>query len=107
MASGVRIDPAHVRIEQMASGHLTLVLREQACWEDFEGFANDFLSTVGGTAQSRVDSPVDRVWTVRIGGAEVWLAFDDPGACFEINAKDAAGDACVRTLAAQFGLPAK
>jgi len=107
MASGVRIDPAQVRIERMASGHLTLVLREQACWEDFEAFANDFLATVGGSTESRVDSPVDRVWTVRIGGAEVWLAYEDLLARFEIDARDDAGDACVRTLAARFGLPAK
>jgi hypothetical protein len=107
MASKAIVDPAHVRIEQMASGHLTLVLREQAVWEDFEAFANGFLDAIGGATVSRVDSPVDRVWTVRIGGAEVWLAFEDLLARFEIDARDDAGDACVRTLAARFGAPAK
>jgi hypothetical protein len=98
------IDPAHLRIEPMASGHLTLVLRENAVWEEFAAFAEAFLVEVGGMVVSRLDGPVDRVWTVRIGGAEIWLAFDDPTARFEINARDDAGDACVQALAKRFGM---
>ena len=87
----------------MASGHLTLVLRENAAWEEFGAFATGFLAEVGGMVLSRADAPVDRVWTVQIGSAEVWLAFDDLMARFEINARDEAGDACVRALVKRFG----
>ena len=46
---GAMIDPTHLRIETMASGHLTLVLRENASWADFEIFAPQFLAAHGGT----------------------------------------------------------
>jgi hypothetical protein len=98
------IDPAHLRIETMESGHLTLVLREDAAWTDFEIFAPQFLAAHGGILVDRADSPVERVWTVKFGDAEVWLAFDDLMARFEINSKDAAGDACVRRLAEKLGM---
>jgi hypothetical protein len=97
------IDPAHLRIEIMTSGRLTLVLRENASWADFEIFAPQFLAAHGGTVIDRADSPVERVRTVKFGSAEVWLAFDDAMARFEINSKDAAGDACVRRLAQKLG----
>ena len=67
--SGAMIDPAHLRIETMASGHLTLVLRENASWADFEIFAPQFLAAHGGTVVHKADSPVERVWTVKFGGA--------------------------------------
>jgi hypothetical protein len=95
------IDPAHLRIEPMASGHLTLILRERADWADFETFANDFVTMTGGRILCRADSPVERVWDVTIRGANLWLAFDDYEGRFEINAKDATGDDVVRALAAE------
>ena len=98
------INPAHLRIETMASGHLTLVLCQNADWSGFESFARDFLAAHSGTVIDRADSAVERVWTVAIGNAKLWLAFDDFQARFEINAKDAAGDAAVRALAQTLGL---
>jgi hypothetical protein len=98
------IDPAHLRIETMASGRLTLVLRENASWADFEIFALRFLAAHGGTLADRADSPVERVWTVRFGDAEVLLTFDDAMARFEIDSKDAAGDDCVRRLTQMLGM---
>ena len=101
------IDPAHLRIETMASGHLTLVLRQNADWADFESFAHDFLAAHDGVVVDRADSAVERVWTVTIGHATLWLAFDDFQARFEINSKDAAGDTTVRALAQTLGLPTR
>jgi hypothetical protein len=98
------IDPAHLRIETMASGHLTLVLREDASWADFEIFAPQFLAAHGGVPIEKADSPVERVWTVTLDGAALWLAFDDYAARFELNARDAEGDAVLKALAARLGL---
>ena len=98
------IDPAHLQIETMASGHLTLVLRENASWADFEFFAPQFLTAHGGTVVHKADSPVERVWTVKFGDAQVWLSFDDALARFEIDANDTAGDACIRRLAQKLGI---
>jgi len=55
------IDPAHLHIETMESGHLTLVLRENADWADFESFARDFLAAYGGGIVDRADSAVERI----------------------------------------------
>jgi hypothetical protein len=101
------IDPKHLRIETMSSGNLTLVLRENADWYDFESFALKFLAAHGGKVVDRADSPVERVWNVTIGDATVWLAFDDYFARFEINAQDEAGDQVVRELERTLGLQAR
>ena len=98
------IDPAHLRIETMGSGHLTLVLREDASWSDFEIFAPRFLTEHGGTVVDKADSPVDRIWTVQLDGAKLSLVLDDYMARFELDARDAAGDAVLSTLAAKLGV---
>ena len=90
---------AAVKLERMASGHLNLVLRERGDWAGFDAFANEFLSKVDGELICRVDSPVDRVWTVRIGGEEFWLAFDDWQACYELSSRSVLGDAIIESLA--------
>jgi hypothetical protein len=87
----------------MASGHLTLILREGGGWHGFEAFADAFLSPLGAAATSRADSPVDRVWTVHIRGEEFWLAFDDWHNRYELSARSAEGDAILTELAAQYG----
>jgi hypothetical protein len=92
------------RIERMASGNLTLILREGE-WEAFDTFADDFLRQVGGAVISRADSPVERVWSVRIRGEDFWLAFDDWHHHYELSARSERGNAIVTALAAELGEP--
>jgi hypothetical protein len=87
----------------MASGRLSLILREGAEWGGFEQFANGFLSSVGGEVVSRADSPVERVWTVRVRGETFWLAFDDWHGRTELSAQSVGGDAVLTALAAELG----
>ena len=63
--------------EQMASGDLSLLLTERISWRSFPSYAETLLEIVGGTVVDRVESPVERVWTVRICGQLFWLAYDD------------------------------
>jgi hypothetical protein len=87
----------------MASGHLALILLEDAGWEGFEAFACGLVERLGGEVLERNDTPVERVWSVRIGAAAVWLAYDDAFARYELNARDAEGDALVLKLATTLG----
>jgi hypothetical protein len=97
------IHPDHVRLERMASGCLSLILREEADWSDFDAFAAELLALVDGQVLSRADSAVERVWTVRVRGQELWLAFDDWHHHFELSARDSDGDDILRALAAELG----
>jgi hypothetical protein len=99
------IDPAHLHLETMASGHLTLVLREGAEWGEFGAFATGLMARLDGEVVSRADSPVERVWTVRVRGVDLWLAFDDWHHRYEFNSRDDAGDALLATLEAELRGP--
>jgi hypothetical protein len=93
----------HLRLERMASGHLALVLRERADWDGLDDLADELLRIVGGLITSRADSPVERVWTVRIGGEDFWLAFDDWQGRTELAARGARGDAILTAMLEAFG----
>ena len=97
-----RLHQDRPRLESMASGHLTLVLRDNVDWSAFESFAKDFLSVHGGEALSRADTPVERVWTVQLRGVKFWLSFDDFHNRYELNARDDEGDKILSALAADF-----
>ncbi len=66
-------------IQEMASGESSLLLTERIQWESFPVYAEAVLQLVGGTVVDRADGPVERVWTVSIGGALFWMAHDDIG----------------------------
>jgi hypothetical protein len=78
--------------EPMASGHRSLRLTTAVSWESFADYAEEIVETLGGSVLDRVDSPVERVWTVRIDGAWFWLALDDFGLGVSLDARDAKGD---------------
>jgi hypothetical protein len=66
-------------VQEMASGHSSLLLTEQVPWESFPGYADAVLRLVGGSVVDHVDSPVERVCTVCIGSQFFWLAHDNIG----------------------------
>ena len=49
-------------------GNASLALTERVDWESFQGYAEAVLQLIGGRVVERVDSPVERVWTVTVGG---------------------------------------
>jgi hypothetical protein len=61
-----------LEIRLMASGDESLLLTERVGWEAFPMFAETILGFVEGTVVDRADTPVERVWTVRI---ESWQGF--------------------------------
>jgi hypothetical protein len=62
-----------LQFEPMASGHRSLRLTTLVSWEAFTDYAEDVVSSLGGTVDGRVDSPVERVWDVTIDGGRFWL----------------------------------
>ena len=81
--------------EPMASGHRSLRLTTGVSWEAFADYAEEVLSSLGGTVDSRADSPVERVWDVTIDGGRFWLALDDFGLGVSLDARDATADAAL------------
>jgi hypothetical protein len=65
------------KIQTMASGNLSLRLNDNVTWGAFPERATAFLSRVQGERLGRADSPVERVWTVRIQKQKFWLSCDD------------------------------
>lgn len=61
----------------MASGNLSLLITEDVSWESFPDQAQQFVERFGGKVIERIDTPVERMWTVTIKGCEFWLAFED------------------------------
>src|SRR4030095_12080596 len=66
-------------IQKMASGESSLLLTERVQWEAFPDYAEAVLQLVGGSVVGRACGPVERVWTVSVGGALFWLAHDEIG----------------------------
>ena len=78
--------------EPMASGHRSLRLTTAIGWDGFAAYASDVVSALGGTVLGRVDSPIERVWTVKIDGARFWLALDDFGLGVSLDSLGAQAD---------------
>ena len=74
--------------EPMASGHRSLRLTRAVSWEAFPRYANAVLRALDGTVVEKVDSPVERVWCVVIGGNDYWLAFDDFGLGVDLSPRN-------------------
>lgn len=65
------------KIEPMASGNLSLTLTEDASWESFPRFAEEFLRLVGGRRVKKVDTPVERIWVVLVKWRPFYLTYED------------------------------
>lgn len=87
-----------LQFEPMASGHRSLRLTTLVSWEAFTDYAEDVVSSLGGTVDGRVDSPVERVWDVTIDGGRFWLALDDFGLGVSLDARDARADAMIEGI---------
>lgn len=84
--------------EPMASGHRSLRLTTEVSWDAFADYAEEVVSALGGTVDSRADSPAERVWNVTIDGAWFWLALDDFGLGVSLDARDAKADAMLEGI---------
>lgn len=78
--------------EPMASGHRSLRLTTEVSWDAFADYAGAVVSSLGGTVDGRVDSPVERVWDVTVDDGRFWLALDDFGLGVSLDARDARAD---------------
>jgi len=83
-------------VRKMASGDLSLLLTDRVDWETFPDYANAVLRVLGGTVVERADSPVERVWTVSIGGALFWLAHDEVGV--SLDSKSTASSSFISSI---------
>lgn len=61
----------------MASGKLSLLITQDVSWESFPDQAQRFVEQFQGEVLERIDTPVERMWVVRIKGQPFWLTFDD------------------------------
>ena len=82
-----------LQFEAMASGHRSLRLTRRVAWEDFGPYADAIVSALDATVLDRVDSPIERIWRVRIGAGQYWLGLDDFGLGVSLDSCDAAADA--------------
>jgi len=75
-------------VQEMASGETSLLLTDRVPWESFPGYAEAVLRLVGGSVVQRVDSPVERIWTVRIEDQLFWLAHDQVGVSLDSKTRE-------------------
>lgn len=76
-------------VQEMASGNASLALTERVDWESFPVYAEAVLQEIGGTVVERADGPMERVWTVTVGGELFWLAHDEIGVSLDSQSREA------------------
>ena len=82
----------------MASGNESLLLTERVGWESCPTYAEAISSWLERTIVDRADSPVERVWTVRIGEWSFWLAYDDYPGGVSLDPKDSNASALIPAI---------
>jgi hypothetical protein len=82
----------------MASGNLSLLITEEVSWETFPHLAQEFIDRFGGEIVRKVDTPVERLWVVKIRDQTFWLAFEDFPPALSLDSTDAACNPVVRAL---------
>ena len=81
-----------LEIETLASGHRSLRLTRAVAWEEFAAYAESVVRTLNGRVLHKADSPVERVWSVKIDDGQYWLSLDDFGLGVSLDSCDAAAD---------------
>lgn len=85
-------------IRTMASGDLSLLITEHVSWESFPYQAQNFVERFGGNVIERIDTPVERMWTVKIKGCKFWLSFDDFPLGMSLDSKTSSCNPVIREL---------
>jgi hypothetical protein len=91
------------KIEQMASGNLSLVLTENASWKGFPKFAEEFLRMVGGRRIKKIDTPVERIWVVLVKWRPFFLTYEDFPNRITLDSLNRSCNAVVRKLCEHLG----
>jgi hypothetical protein len=65
------------KIEEMASGNLSLHITENVSWASFPSKADEFIGGFSGRVLRKFDTHVDRVWLVVIRWRLFFLSYDD------------------------------
>jgi len=89
-----------LELEPMASGHRSLRLTRAVAWEDFAAYAESVVRMLDGSVLQRADSPVERVWSVKIGAGHYWLSLDDFGLGVSLDSCDRAADDQIESIRA-------
>ena len=87
-----------LEFEPMASGHRSLRLTRTVDWDGFAPYAEFVVRALGGSVLSRADSPVERVWSVRVGEGKYWLSFDDFALGVSLDSCDEIADAQIEGI---------
>lgn len=82
----------------MASGDLSLFITEDVSWESFPDQAQSFTDRFGGKVIERIDTPVERMWTVTIQGCKFWLSFEDFPLGMSLDSKSSSCNPVIRKL---------
>jgi len=65
------------RITTMESGHLSLELTDRISYDNFHEYAENLLSTIGGSVEEKHDAIVMCIWDVVINQHQYRLVYDD------------------------------
>jgi hypothetical protein len=82
----------------MASGDLSLLITADVSWESFPDQAQSFVDRFGGDVIERIDTPVERMWTVTIKQCNFWLAFDDFPLGMSLDSRNSSCNPVLREL---------
>jgi hypothetical protein len=67
-------------------------------WESFPEQAQNFMDRFGGEVIERIDTPVERMWVVRIKGCMFWLTFDGFPPGLSLDSQSSACNPVIREL---------
>jgi hypothetical protein len=82
----------------MASGNLSLLITEDVSWESFPDHAQRFVDRFAGEVVRRIDTPVERMWVVKVRSQIFWLTFEEFPPGLSLDSTDAACNPVIRAL---------
>src|SRR5688572_7799321 len=77
MNSAPHLPLERLECEVKATGETSLRLTTQVSWDRFPSYAQGIVDVFQGSIIERTDSPIERLWKVRIYGQRFWLSFAD------------------------------
>jgi hypothetical protein len=94
----VRVPLEVLELEQMASGDRNIRLTLSVTWDDFGPYATALIRSLDADLVHKADSPVERVWSISIGGRQYWLSFDDFGLGVSLAPCDTEANDSIETI---------